>query len=76
MATTGSVDVNLTKFGGMINNSSELGADVTGGVADQGDLIGLAIGLSIAIGLLFGVVLLMLGIIVTLIGKTKGLKKA
>ena len=76
MATTGSVDVNLTKFGGMINNSSELGADVTGGVADQGDLIGLAIGLSIAIGLLFGVVLLMLGIIVTLIKKTKSMKKA
>jgi len=76
MATTGSLDVNLTNFGEMINNSSDLGAEVTGGVADQGDLIGLAIGLSIAIGLLFGVVILLLGFIVTLIKKTKGVKKA
>ena len=76
MATTGSLDVNLTNFGEMINNSSDLGAEVTGGVADQGDLIGLAIGLSIAIGLLFGVVILLLGFIVTLIKKTKGVKQA
>lgn len=76
MATTGSVTVDLNNFGDMINNSASVGENVTAGVADQGDLIGLAIGLSIAIGLLFGVVLLMLGIIVTLIGKTKGLKKA
>ena len=75
MATTGSVDVNLTKFGDMINNSTEIGAEVTGGVADQGDLIGLAIGLSIAIGLLFGVVVLLLAFIVTLVKKTKGMKK-
>ena len=60
----------------MINNSTELGADVTGGVADQGDLIGLAIGLSIAIGLLFGVVILLLATIVTLVKKTKGVGKA
>jgi len=76
MATTGSLDVNLDNFGEMVNNSSSLGAEVTGGVADQGDLIGLAIGLSIAIGLLFGVVILLLGFIVTLVKKTKGIKSA
>jgi len=76
MATTGSVDVNLTPFGDMINNSTDLGANVTGGVADQGDLIGLAIGLSIAIGLLFGVVVLLLAFIVTLVKKTKNIKQA
>ena len=76
MATTGSLDVNLTPFGDMINNSSLLGAEVTGGVSDQGDLIGLAIGLSIAIGLLFGVVVLLLAFIVTLVKKTKGIKRA
>ena len=76
MATTGAVDVNLTPFGGMINNSSSLGANVTQGVADQGALIGLAIGLTIAIGLLFGVVFLMYKVITSLIGKTNGLKKA
>ena len=59
----------------MINNSSDVGENVTSGVADQGDLIGLAIGLSIAIGLLFGVVILLLGTVVMLIKKTKGLKK-
>jgi len=76
MATTGSLDVNLDNFGEMINNSSNLGAEVTGGVADQGDLIGLAIGLSIAIGLLFGVVVLLLAFIVTLVKKTKRIKSA
>jgi len=76
MATSGSIDVNLEKFEDMINNSSNLGAEVTGGVADQGDLIGLAIGLSIAIGLLFGVVILLLAFIMTLVKKTKGIKKS
>ena len=75
-ATTGSVDVNVEKFGNMINNSTDLGQEITGGVADQGDLIGLAIGLSIAIGLLFGVVILLLATIVTLIKRVKGLKSA
>ena len=75
MATTGSVDVNLDKFGNMINNSTEVGAKVTEGVADQGDLIGLAIGLSVALGLLVGVIVFMLGVVVMLIRKTKGIKK-
>ena len=76
MATTGSVDVNLDNFGGMINNSSSLGASVTEGVANQGALIGLAIGLAIAVGLLFGLVIIMLAFIVTLIQKVKGVKRA
>jgi len=75
-STTGSVDVNLDNFGSMINNSSSLGANVTSGVEGQADLIGLAIGLSIAIGLLFGVVILLLGFVITLIQKTKAVKKA
>jgi len=76
IATTGSVDVNLDKFGNMINSSSGLGSNVIGGVEDQGDLIGLAIGLSIAIGLLFGVIILLLATIVVLIKRTKGIGKA
>jgi len=75
IATTGSVTVDLNNFGDMINESAELGANVVTGVSDQGDLIGLAIGLSIAIGMLFGVVLLLVGIIITLVQRTKGLKK-
>lgn len=76
MATTGSLDVNMTPFGNMINNSSELGASVTGGVSDQGNLIGTAIGIAIAVGLLFGVILLVLGYIVKLIKGVKGVKHA
>ena len=76
MTATGAVTVDLNNFRDMINNSSDLGAEVTGGVADQGDLIGLAIGLSIAIGLLFGVVILLLAFVVTLVKKTKGIKNA
>ena len=76
MTTTGSVDVNLTPISNSINSASTLGANVTGGVADQGDLIGLAIGLTIAIGLLFGVVALMLVLVVKLIRQVKGIKHA
>ena len=76
MATTGSVNVDLNNFGDMINNSANLGNQVTAGVAGQGDLIGLSIGLTIAIGLLFGVVILLLAFIVTLVKRTKGIKHA
>ena len=74
MGTTGAVTVDLNNFRDMINNSSTLGESVTGGVADQGALIGLAIGLSIAIVLLFGVVFLMFGKVMSILKATKGLK--
>jgi len=58
MATTGSVDVNLTSYGNMVNNASDLGAEVTGGIADQGEVIGMSIGIVIFIMFLFGVAIL------------------
>jgi len=76
MATTGSVDVNLTAIGNTINNSTTLGHLVVQGVADQGDLIGLAIGLAIAIGLLIGLIFLVISIIPRLIAKVKGIRRA
>ncbi len=76
MATTGSVDVNLTVFGNTINNVTSIAEEVTGGVSDQGDLIGLAIGISIAIGLLFAVVFAVLAVIPRLVGQVKGLRRA
>lgn len=76
MATTGSVDINLTAFGGTINESTWLAADVVGGVRDQGVLIGLAIGLTVAIGLLIALIFLVLSIIPRLIATVKGLKRA
>jgi len=76
LATTGAVSVDLNNFRDIINNGSTIGERTIGGVADQGDLIGLAIGLTIAIGLLFGVVALMLVLVIKLIRQTKGIKKA
>jgi len=76
MATTGSIDVNLTAFGGTVNAATELGSDVVGGVKDQGELIGLAIGLSIAIGLLIALIFLVISIIPRLLAAVKGLKRA
>jgi hypothetical protein len=76
MATTGAVTVDLNNFRDMINNSATVGERVTEGVSDQGSLIGLAIGLSIAIVLLFGVVFLMFGKIMQILKTTKALKSA
>ena len=76
MATTGSVDVNLTAIGNTINNSTALGNYVMAGVRDQGDLIGLAIGLAIAIGLLISLIFLVISIIPRLIAKVKGIRRA
>ena len=76
MATTGSVDVNLTAIGNTVNNSTTLGHLVMAGVQDQGDLIGLAIGLAIAIGMLIALIFLVISIIPKLIGKVKGIRNA
>lgn len=76
MATSGTIDVNLTAFGESINSGTGLASAVVGGVRDQGTLIGLAIGLTIAIGLLFGLIFLVLSVVPKLIGKMKGLKRA
>ena len=76
MATNGSVTIDLNNIGDMVNNSGTIAEKTIEGVADQGDLIGLAIGLSVALGLLVGVIVFMLGVVVMLIRKTKGIKKA
>ena len=76
MATTGSVDVNLTAFGSTVNAATGLAADVVGGVKDQGEIIGLAIGLAIGIGLLIGLIFLILSMIPRLLAAVKGLKRA
>jgi len=62
MATVGSFDFNLSKIGNTMNNALDLGEKTTQGVADQGDLIGLAIGITIAIVLIAGAILLILGV--------------
>lgn len=74
MATTGSVDVNLTSISNTINNGTALGHYVLAGIAAQGSLIGTAIGITLAVGLLFGIVFLVVGVIPKLIAKVKGLR--
>jgi len=75
MATTGSVSVDLNNFSKMINNTSTLGENVTQGVADQGQIIGLAIGLVIGLGLLFGLIMFVYGKLTGIVSATKGLNK-
>ena len=75
MATVGDIDVNLDNIKDIVNSSTLLGQEVTLGVADQGGLIGLAIGLLIALGLLFVVIFKLIDLIPALIGKVKGLQK-
>ncbi len=74
MATTGSFDLNLDNLKDITNNSVGIGEAVTEEVADQGDLIGLAIAISIALTLIFGVVFLAIAFLPKLLGKVKGLK--
>ena len=75
MATTGAVTIDLNQIQDSVNNGMQLSEFVIAGVRDQGDLIGLAIGVSIAITLLFGVIVLVLGATIALINKVKGMKK-
>ena len=75
MPTSGSVDVNLDIIGNIVNNSTSVGAEVTGGVADQGDIIGLGIGLALAFGFIAGAILAVFGIIFVIFNFTKKLKK-
>ena len=76
MATSGSVDVNLSEIGRIVNNSTTLGDFVIRGVKDQGEIIGLAIGLAIGIGLLIGLVFLVIGLLPRLIKAVKKFKTA
>ena len=73
MATTGSVSIDLNNIGEAVNSTNQLAERVLEGVADQGALIGLAIGLIIAIGLLIALVIFMLNKLTQVLGKTRGI---
>lgn len=76
MATTGTVDVNLTKFSEIINNSTLTGAETVASVADQGELIGLGVSLQVAFGLLIMAALFALGIVLSIFAVVRKFKKA
>ena len=71
MATVGSVDVNLDNVGDIVNSSTLTGALIIGGLADQGDLIGTALGLIVAFGFISGAILAVFGVIFVILRFTK-----
>ena len=73
MGTTGAISIDLNNIGNSINYTNQLAERTLEGVADQGALIGLAVGLAIAIVLLLGIVLMLLSKITTVLNKTRGI---
>ena len=72
-STVGSVSLDLNNISDIINNSTLVGARTTGGIADQGDLIGLAVGLTIALTLLAVAIGVILGLIFVIFAFAKKL---
>jgi len=74
LATTGSIDVNLTPISNTINNSTQMASEVTGGIADESDDIGTAIGITISILFYIGLIVVVLGIIFLIFNWVKSIK--
>jgi len=74
MATSGSIDVNLTKISNTINNSTEMAAEVTDGIAEESDDIGTAIGITISVLFYIGLIVVVLGIIFLIFNWVKSIK--
>ena len=75
MPTVGSVDVDLDNIGDIVNNSTLTGELIIEGLADQGDIIGLGIGLAIAFGFIASAILAVFGIVFVIFNFAKKLKK-
>lgn len=75
MGTTGSVDVNLESFERIINESTETGSAVTEEMSQQGELIGLGVGLFLAFVSLTGAALIALGVVVSILVIVKKYRK-
>ncbi len=74
MGTTGAVTIDLNNISDTILNATQIVEKTTEGIANQGALIGLAIGLTLAIGLLFILIFSILAIIPRLLKSVKGLR--
>ena len=74
MATSGSIDVNLTPISNTINNSTNMASEVTGGIADESDDIGTAIGITISVMFYIGLIVVVLGIIFLIFNWVKSIK--
>ena len=69
------VTIDLDNIGEIVNNSTRIGAEIVGGIADQGDIIGLGIGLAIAFGFIASAILAVFGIVFVIFNFAKKLKK-
>ena len=74
MATSGSIDVNLGNISDTINNSTLMGSNITGGIADESDDIGTAIGITISVLFYIGLIVVVLGIIFLIFNWVKSIK--
>lgn len=72
MAVSGTLDINLTPYGAMVNNTANFGSGVTQGIADQGALVGQVWGAVIAIGSILGLIGLAFLLLSHVANKAKG----
>lgn len=63
--------VELDNYSKIINNTASIGEGVAQGVADNGNLIGLIIGIGISVSLLFGLIVVVIGSIFLVVRKIK-----
>jgi len=74
LATSGSIDVNLDNISDTVNNSTKMAGEVTGGIADESDDIGTAIGITISVLFYIGLIVVVLGIIFLIFNWVKSIK--
>jgi len=74
LTSTGSIDVNLDNISDTINNSTKMAGEVTGGIADESDDIGTAIGITISVMFYIGLIVVVLGIIFLIFNWVKSIK--
>jgi len=74
LTSTGSIDVNLDNISDTINNSTKMAGEVTGGIADESEDIGTAIGITISVMFYIGLIVVVLGIIFLIFNWVKSIK--
>jgi len=75
MGTVGTVSIDLNNIRDIINNSTLTASGTVGGVADQADLIGLAVGIAVAVTLLIGAIAGVFGFLWVIFSMVNRLKK-
>ena len=74
MATVGDINIHLDNISDIINNSTDMAGKVIGGIADESDDIGTAIGITISVLFYIGLIVVVLGIIFLIFNWVKSIK--